>query len=224
VAVDVPGAPWLLEGECVAAVVWGRPRAPLPAGLRAMPGPQLVLGVRYHDSPVGPYSELAVAQPARLGTRLGLYVTAMVVDSAASQVGGRLNWGFPKELGTLRWAEDGDERELAWEEGGVRLWAVGGRAGLPAVVPLRAVQRRRDGLVLVNARVRGFVRPGRALVEAGGGPLAPLAGRFRGVLVAGLRATFRPARQPAGVFANLRATPGPIRSPRYRVRPCSPGD
>ena len=38
----------------------------------------------------------------------------MVVDNPAARLGGKLNWGFPKELGRLAWTHDGDERELRW--------------------------------------------------------------------------------------------------------------
>ena len=57
-----------------------------------------------------------MAEPARLGARLGLCITTMVVNSVDSRLGGRVNWGLPKELGTLRWLADDDERTLRWEE------------------------------------------------------------------------------------------------------------
>src|SRR4051812_2677622 len=68
----VPDAPWALVGECMVAVVSGRARghnrgrAELPLGVSRLPGPALVVAMRYTDSPVGPFLELAVAEPARL--------------------------------------------------------------------------------------------------------------------------------------------------------------
>ena len=81
-----------------------------------MPGPLVVSAARFTESPVGPYLELSVAEPARLGARIGLCMTLMVVDSPESRLGGRLNWGLPKQLGTLRWLAEGDQRTLAWED------------------------------------------------------------------------------------------------------------
>src|SRR5215210_5409004 len=72
-AVKSPVAPWALRGESVAGLVSGgrRALAQLPWGLESLPGPCLVAGLCYSDSPVGPYLELAVGQPARLGMRPG---------------------------------------------------------------------------------------------------------------------------------------------------------
>ena len=76
----------------------------------------MITASRFMQSPVGPYLQLAVALPARLGGRFGWCVTHLVVDKQDARTGARLNWGFPAELGTLRWREDGPERELLWEE------------------------------------------------------------------------------------------------------------
>ena len=81
-----------------------------------MPGPAVIIAARYQASPVGPYSELLVAEPARVGLRPGWCVTNGVVDSSAARVGARLNWGFPKELGSLVWEFEGNQRELRWVE------------------------------------------------------------------------------------------------------------
>jgi hypothetical protein len=101
--------PWALAGECLVAV--GRRIADagpgLPEGLRRLPGWVVLVAARYTASPVGPYLELAVGEPAQLGFRVGLCVTTMVVDSPDSRLGGRHNWGYPKELGTLGWIAEG---------------------------------------------------------------------------------------------------------------------
>ncbi|MDQ4098777.1 MAG: acetoacetate decarboxylase family protein, partial [Actinomycetota bacterium] len=143
-----PHAPWSLTGECI--VAWARwqagtagagPRAPLPGDLQALPGPSSLTAARYETSPVGPYLELAVGEPARLGARPGVCITTMVVDSADSRIGGRLNWGFPKELGTLVWDTEGEARSLVWEERKVRMRAVPVGPSVPVVLPMRALQR-----------------------------------------------------------------------------------
>lgn len=204
-----PPAPWVLGGESIVGLArWRGPAPPLPPALRPAPGPWVVAAVRYTGSPVGPYLELAVAQPARIGVRPGWCVQVMVVDSPASRIGGRLHWGLPKELGTLRWDEEGREAALTWEEKGV---VVRGRPlpgpPLPWLVPVRALQQRGDGPVHVPGRLRGTGRLSTVRVEVDeqrAPDLLPLAGRHPGVHVRGMQMILREARTPTGVVAALR--------------------
>ena len=207
-----PYAPWVLSGESIVALVRvPGPLGVLPPGLHRVPGPVLVVAVRYGGSPVGPYLELAVGEPARLGTRLGWCMTTMVVDSADSRVGGRASWGFPKEIGSLSWERDGDVRELRWAERHVVVRGVPGRFRLPVLVPVRALQRRTDGPVVVPGRLRGLARLARVTVEVPAADvLAPLAGAHRGVTVDGMRFVVQPARHPFGLTSSLRA---PLHAP-----------
>lgn len=219
-----PHAPWVLTGECM--IAWGRwkgDRHPLPAELEALPGPACVTAARFEQSPVGPYLELAVSEPARLGARPGMCVTTMVVDSPDSRLGGRVNWGFPKELGTLLWGAEGDARSLSWEERKVRVWAVPSGPALPIVLPMRALQRRADGVVVVPGRLRGRGRVSRVEIEVGDAddPLAGLAGTHRGLLVAGVKLVVDPARTPTGLTATLRA---PLCAPEPALSWGDPGD
>lgn len=211
--VSPPHAPWHLAGECIAGLVWGRHRSRLPDGIRPLPGPVVVLGVRYADSPVGPYVELAVGEPARLGVRPGLCITTMVVTSADSRVGGVSNWGFPKELGTLEWSPDGTGIELWWKERDLRVRSQPvGRLALPGFVPMRNVQRRSDGPVVVPGRVRGWARLARVEIDVPdpADPFAGLGGTHHGVQVRGVRLTVEAARHPAGLTSTLRA---PLQAP-----------
>ena len=183
----------------------------LPDGLRRIPGPCQLVAARYDDSPVGPYRELAVGEPARLGARLGLCITTMAVTSVDSRLGGRVNWGFPKELGTLAWLEEGDERVLRWEERSIVVRATPVGPPLPVLLPLRALQRRADGLVSVRGYARGRGRVARVEVTAPEeDALAGLAGRHKGLVVSGMRLVVNPARRPVGLTATLRA---PLRAP-----------
>lgn len=218
-----PHAPWSLAGECVLAWArWRGDRAPLPDGLHPLPAPCSLTAARFDDSPVGPYSELAVGEPSRLGARPGVCVTTIVVDSADSRLAGRVNWGFPCELGTLRWAGAGEERSLSWEERGVRVTAVPLGPTMPVVLPLRALQRRSDGLVVVPGWMRGRARVSRVDVETpDDDALAGLAGRHHGLLVAGLRLVLDPARRPSGLLAPLRA---PLRAAEPALSWGDPGD
>jgi hypothetical protein len=209
-----PLAPWVLSGEsivCLARWPGARDRGRLPAGLRRLPGPALVVAVRYTGSPVGPYLELAVGEPARLGARPGWSITTMIVDSPDSRLGGVLNWGFPKQLGTLRWSVEGRRRELRWEERGITVAGEASRFVLPALVPVRALQRRSDGPVVVPGRLRGMARPATVTVTAPeDDPLTGLSGAHLGVVVSGMRFIVKPARRPAGITTSLRA---PLRAP-----------
>lgn len=188
----------------------------MPPGLAPAPGPWLLVGSRYSGSPAGPYLELAAAQPARIGLRPGWCVQRMVVDSPAALVGGRLQWGLPKQLAHLRWRAEGAERELVWEEAGVTLRGRASGLPLPGLLPVRTLQRRGDGPVVVPGQVRGKARWSWVSLELDeaapdGGPggdsggLAPLAGRHPGVVIAGMQLVIREARTPAGIVATIRA-------------------
>ncbi len=205
-------APWTLTGESIVALARRREvLGPLPPELRRMPGLVLVVAVRYDGSPVGPYLELAIGEPARLGARLGWCFTTMVVDSAESRTDGRANWGFPKDLGTLTWDRDGDMRELRWAERQVVVRGVPARLRAPMLVPVRALQRRGDGPVVVPGRLRGLARYAHVDVEVPADDvLATLGGRHRGATVDGMRLVVRPARQPIGITSTLRA---PLHAP-----------
>lgn len=63
-----------------------------------------VLLARYHDTPVGPYNELILTSGLhRLGSHVGFHISQIFVDSKSSLLGGRLNWGAPKELAVFDW-------------------------------------------------------------------------------------------------------------------------
>jgi hypothetical protein len=183
----------------------------LPEDLGRLPGPCTVTAARYDDSPVGPYRELAVGQPAHLGARPGMCITTMAVTSVDSRLGGRVNWGFPKELGTLVWLDEGDARVLRWEERDIVVRATPVGPPLPVLIPLRALQRRADGPVSILGHARGRGRMARVEIDVPeDDPLVGLAGRHRGLVVAGMRLVVCPARRPVGLTATLRA---PLRAP-----------
>lgn len=210
--------PWTLGGEWIVAAVdkpEGWPRPPRP--LRPVPGPLVLVAGRYHHSPVGPYTELAVGHPVRVGLRLALHVSLMVVDSTESRRQGRELWGFPKDVATLDWRVDGARRTLRWVERGVEVSATAGRLALPTPIPLRGLQWRDDGPVVVRGRLLAWVHPGHVDVSVGDDDelLAPLAGRHRGAVLSGMSLVVGPATPvrslvPAGLRALL--TP-PVPSP-----------
>lgn len=176
-----------------------------------MPGPALVVATRYTSSPVGAYLELALSIPARLGMRLGWCMVCAVTDRQDARIGGRLNWGFPTEMGQLRWCSDGDERELAWEDRGLVVRGRGRGMQVPMALPARSLQQRDDGPVVVPGRLWGRFQRARIEVEVEpGDQLAWLNGPHRGVLVSGLNHVVREARHPIGLTATLQA---PSRAP-----------
>lgn len=198
------------------------PSTPLPHGLERVPGPTLVAAVCYTGSPVGPYLELAVGEPARLGIRPGWCITTMVVDSAESRLGGRASWGYPKELGTLTWLAEGDQRTLRWSERELEVTGRCTRARLPFLMPVRSLQRRADGPVVVPGRLRGRACLATVEVRVAGGDddLAGLAGPHPGLHVAGMRLLVRPARHPVGFTSSLRA---PLHAPEPALFLTRPG-
>lgn len=204
---EAPHAPWALRGEVL--VAWARRQADgvrVPAGVQPMPGPALVFGVRYTASPVGPFFELAVAVPARLGLRPGFCLLAHAVSEPAAKVGLRCNWGFPADVGRLTWGVDGDERVLRWEDRGIVLRAVPVGPRLPVVVGVRSVQRRGDGPVVVPRRLLALGRLARAGVEVpADDELAWLAGPHGGAVLSSARVVMRPARHPLGLLSSFRA-------------------
>ncbi len=194
-----PGPPWRLRGDGIAALV--RPALPdlLPVGIERLPGPSLLVAAHYASSPVGPYLELVLASPARVGPRPGVCVTTMAVDSHDSVVGGRSNWGFPKELSSLRWAPRGDGPALHCEDRGMAVAARPRGPALPLVAPVVCLQRRGEEPVLVAGWVRGRFRSAQVDVEVDaatdtGDPLQALAGRHRGLLVTSLKLVVSAAR------------------------------
>ena len=185
-------APWSLRGEALVAFCGGG---------------AVVLAERYEASPVGPYISLGVARIARVGLRPGLRFTTMVVDNHDRLSAGRRNWGLPGEMGTLNWATVGDETVVVWHERGVELrgWVRGG--GFPLFAPLRLLQHRADGPVVVPTRIRGHFRKADidVIVPDDDEELTPLRGRRRGVLITGLSAQLRPARVAVGHLWSGRA-------------------
>ena len=197
-----------MGGECLVAVL-RRPmadRSLLPDGLRPLPGPALLVAEAYTKSPVGPYVALALAEPASVGLRPGLCFTMVAVNSAECRVAGRRNWGFPRELANLGWSAVGDVRQLVWPERGLTVTGQVRRLALPFLVPLRSLQRRDDGPVLVGGSMRGLARRARVEVNVDDDdPLAWTVGPHPGLSVSSLRMLVRPARHPVGLISSLQA-------------------
>lgn len=216
----VPSAPWRLAGECVVVTV----RAPadlrslLPAGVTPAPGPSALVAASYQDSPVGPFLELSLGLPARIGLRPGWCVVLQIVSVPSARAAYRRNWGLPATTEMLSWRADGPDRVLRYERAGIEVRGEPRGPAFPAVVPVRSVQRRADGPVVVPRRLLALVRAARATVRAegwadaapptdagGAAVLAGLAGTHPGAVMSGMRVLSHPARHPAGLWSSFRA-------------------
>lgn len=104
----IPGAPWRTQCH---VVTWMHPVG--PAALDAFPQPirpaavSLVAWalVRYENTPVGPYNEVAATLIPDGGDGYG-HIPFIAVDSYPSIVGGRSNWLLPKSLARFVWTQD----------------------------------------------------------------------------------------------------------------------
>jgi len=205
----LPEAPWTLSGEVVVALVQrpaGGDAAVLPAGLQPLPGPAVLWAGHWAQTPVGPFTELALAVPARLGLRPGLCITMSVVNNAEARLAGRLGWGMPRQLGSLRWLAVGAQRTLAWSERDLEVRAEVRPGGGPFTKAIRGLQRRSDGPVVVPARLSGWIRRGRVTIEVPPEDgLAPLAGSRRGWIINGRSLVLQPSRRPVGPLGTFLA-------------------
>ncbi len=100
-------SPWSLKGEGYVFVLSASDEqneidANIPKELKDKDpkGLNLLMFVRYSESPVGPYNELLYI-PGKLSFPNGntdLSITRIYVDSEESLIGGQNNWGIPKEM------------------------------------------------------------------------------------------------------------------------------
>jgi hypothetical protein len=176
-----------------------------------MPGPAVLWAGHWAQTPVGPFSELAVAIPARLGARIGLCVTFSVVTNADARMAGRLGWGLPRQLGDLRWVATGPGRRLEWWDREIEVTAQTRRISAPFAAALRAIQRGGDGPLIVPTRLRGWVRRADVMisVEPGDG-LEELRAEQRGWLVSGRQVVLEPSRAPSGFWRTRLIAPAPV--------------
>jgi hypothetical protein len=104
--------PWVLEGEGIILLFhfkkeWVEQSGLLPKHLRDKfkGGLGYVMLVNYETSPVGPYRELLII-PGKFRKTKKQAITKIYVDSEASVLNGRENWGIPKELLPFTWTKE----------------------------------------------------------------------------------------------------------------------
>jgi hypothetical protein len=174
---SAPAAPWTCRCD---AIVWTSRPSRVPGEIL---GPVFGALLAYSESPVGAYREVQglTGLPSRHGLRAS--VPFIAVDSAASVLGGRLNWALPKTFAEFT----GEPAEHAMTATGSS-WTVSATVrplgpALPVPLAGQLVQRWPDGsrrvagltgrasaqpaLVRVSVRSRGglahWLKPGRHL-------------------------------------------------------------
>lgn len=183
------GAVYACRAAQARAVVRGTGLEPVTAGGRAF---SALACIRYIDTDLGPYDEIALQVLVRgPGGAIGLYTPELPVTGEFTMHAGRQIWGLPKWRARTEGTFDGRRVRLRVWEGDTRVLAValdGGPIASPAPVsvPLPAWAVRPDGPrageVLhggLQLRAEGFrIRPGGARVALGEHRMADLAGRL----------------------------------------------
>ena len=168
---DAP-APWTVHSR---AVIWyarggAAATGALPEAMRSTHRGLAVVGgvVSYDETPVGPYSEVFGLVGARSGRGGVGTVAFMAVDSEASLVGGRANWGMPKTLGAFEGTIDSG-RTFTARGADASAWRV---SVTPRVLGprlpfgMKAVTRQvMDGDRVADSRLSGRARIRPALVR-----------------------------------------------------------
>lgn len=162
-----PPEPWDLEGLGYVSL-WLVPERVLPAlpdGVRPVSlFGRTVVAVGFVDYQPGgllPYHEFLVAPLVRRGATVGLSITDIWVDSAASKAGGRELWGIPKDMADFEMAHEPAFHGTARLGGELvaRARVARRRAGLRLPFPLRGTiwQTLDAGLARTPLRVTGRV-------------------------------------------------------------------
>lgn len=176
-----PPEPWNLRARaCVSLWAVDQGRLPaLPAGVRplALRGRAVVSTafVDYLPGGVLAYRELLAAVAVRGGTRPGVSITHIWVDSAASRAGGRELWGIPKEMAQFELVGDFTATARVGGEVVASVRCAGLPPGLPVPARTSTWQELGGALVRTPLRANGKVRPVRATWHLAG-PLAWLTG------------------------------------------------
>jgi hypothetical protein len=157
--------------------------------------------VRYEDTPVGPYSEIAATLIPNGGDGYG-HIPFIVVDSLPSIVGGRANWLLPKALARFDWSDDGRSVTATSDEPATPAWSISVRYGSAGdvaaiVVPNHVEQVSTDGVVRrFDGELSGSMQAGTVHIDGhADGPLSAL---------------LRPGSHNATVMTNCQFDVGPL--------------
>jgi hypothetical protein len=197
-------APWQTRCE---VLTWLHPLG--DAALETLPEPIRSAGialvawalVRYADTPVGPYSEIAATLIPADGTEYG-HIPFIVVDSLPSIVGGRANWLLPKALARFAWGEDGLSVAVTSDQPATPGWSIDVSYSLsddqaPLTMTNHVQQVSTEGVVRrFDGEVSGSMRAATVRVDGrADGPLALL---------------LRPGTYDGSVMSDCRFDVGPL--------------
>lgn len=138
--------------------------------------------VRYEDTPVGPYDEVAATLIPADGDGHG-HIPFIVVDSEASVVGGRANWLLPKALADFDWSADGTSVTISAKELASPAWTISVEVAVSGdpmdlALPTKVHQASTEGFVgRFEGEMSGSLRS--ATVTVDGKAEGPLAGLLR---------------------------------------------
>jgi Acetoacetate decarboxylase (ADC) len=136
--------------------------------------------VRYDETPVGPYSELAATLIPDGGDGYG-HIPFIVVDSLPSIVGGRVNWLLPKALARFDWSDGGRTVTASSDQPASPAWSITvsfetSQSAAPVTIPNLVQQVTIDGVVRrFSGELSGSMRAGSVNVDGSAdGALAAL--------------------------------------------------
>jgi len=180
---SVAPAPWNTKCQVVtwhhpadAAAIETFPPAIRPSGVALVAWAL----VRYAETPVGPYSEIAVTVLPDDGDGYG-HIPFIVVDSLPSIVGGRVNWMLPKALAGFDWSDGDLSVNIVSEVPEQPEWRISVRCtpedtAMPATLPSHVRQAGVDGAVgHVDSELVGSLAAAAVVVDGEAtGPLGAL--------------------------------------------------
>jgi hypothetical protein len=191
----VAGAPWRTQCQ---VITWMHPidaaaLEALPASIRH-DGVALAAWalVRYAQTPVGPYDEVAVTVIPGGGDGYG-HIPFIAVDSYPSIVGGRVNWLLPKALARFVWAENSLSANVTADAPAKPGWSLTVTAtpsgnATTAAIPSNVQQVSTGGTVRrFTGTMSGTMWPASVSVDGvAEGPLATLlvSGQYDGTVIA----------------------------------------
>jgi Acetoacetate decarboxylase (ADC) len=191
---SVAGAPWHTRCRVVTWLhaVDASALDAFPAAIRP-DGVALVAWalVRYSDTPVGPYDEIAATLLPDGGDGYG-HIPFIVVDSLPSIVGGRTNWLLPKALARFGWSEDSLAVTVSGEAPDYPEWSISAVIepsgdSTPLDIPNHVQQASTDGEVRrFDGTLSGSMRMASVIVDGQAeGPLSSLLvpGRYDGTVL-----------------------------------------
>lgn len=211
-------SPWALFGEGMIAFARHRRRrlTKLPKGMHRVPGPIVILAERFVDSPAGPFVCLSIGEPVRVGFRVGMHFGISVINSEDALKAGDEHWGFPHELGALRWWSEAGVRSVMWDERQIQVRGTIKGRPMPLLFPMSSLPAKAGRPVVVPSKFQSLIRRSsiELLVNDPEDPLFPLAGTHRGFVLSGLAVHRRAVRRATGWMNPLR---GVLRSPEPGV-------